>query len=99
MLATDGTLTASEIKGEGRRAKIAKNEVDVEGTDDDVEVDGDGKVIRVVVDGIVIIIDVLTKFEGRIEVGVSVKAEGVLVDGVFVLGEIQSDEHGDPHKE
>ena len=92
VLSTDGTLTAREVKGEGRRGKVAKNEIDVRGTVDAFEVDADGNIVSLVVDGVEIIVDALTEFEGDISVGASVKAEGVLVDGVFILGEIESDE-------
>ena len=90
VLQVDGTLLASEIKGEGRRATSSGSEVKIDGLVGAVNRDANGRVVSIVVDGLTVAVEALTRFEGSVREGVSVEVKGIVVDGVLLGGKIEA---------
>lgn len=99
LLSEDGSLLADEVKGEGRRARVAKSEVDFEGVVEEVNRNEAGDIVSIVVDGVEISIDVLTRTKGSIEVGVTVEIDGVVIDGTILAAEIEVERNRDDSDE
>jgi len=99
VLQADGTLLASEIKGEGRRATSSGSEVKLKGLVEVVNRDANGKVVSIVVDGFTVAVEALTRIKGTLEVGSSVEVKGIFSDGVFLAGKIEADEEGEAGQE
>ncbi|MCH7607622.1 MAG: hypothetical protein IIC94_03510 [Chloroflexi bacterium] len=93
-MAEDGSVLAAEVKGEGRKATKSKNEVKIRGVVEAVVVDEDGNVISITVNGIEVSIEVLTELKGTIDVGVSVRVEGIFVDGELHASEVKAPGRG-----
>ncbi len=88
VLQEDGTLLASEIRGEGRRATASGSEVDVEGLVDAVNRDENGRPVSIVVDGLTIAVEALTRIDGAPGQGSRVRVKGIVRDGLFLAGRI-----------
>ena len=97
-LQVDGTLLASEIKGEGRRATYSGSEVKFEGLVETVNRDAGGTIVSIVVDGLTVAVEALTNFEGTLAVGSSVEVKGIFNDGVFLAAKIEADEDGEANQ-
>lgn len=89
-MAEDGSVLASEVKGEGRKATKSKNEVKIGGLLEAVVLDEDGNVTSVTVNGVEVAVEPLTKIKGDLEVGGTVRVEGVFVSGVLHASEIKA---------
>ena len=89
LLTEDGSVLASEVKGKGRKATKSKSEVEIEGVVEEVILDADDNITGIVVNGVEVSIEALTKFKGTIEVGVTVRVEGIFDDGALLAGEVK----------
>ena len=98
VLQVDGTLLASEIKGEGRRATYSGSEVKLEGLVETVNRDAGGTIVSIVVDGLTVAVEALTNFEGTLAVGSSVEVKGIFNDGVFLAAKIEADVDGEANQ-
>ncbi|MCH7655091.1 MAG: hypothetical protein IIC95_03780 [Chloroflexi bacterium] len=93
-MAEDGSVLASEVKGEGRKATRSKNEVRIGGVVEALTLDEDGNVVSIVVNGMEVSIGPLTELKGTIDVGASVRVEGIFVDGELHAGEVKASGRG-----
>ena len=93
-MAEDGSVLAAEVKGEGRKATKSKNEVKIRGVVEAVVVDEDGNVTSITVNGIEVSIEVLSELKGTIDVGASVRVEGIFVDGELHASEVKAPGRG-----
>ncbi|MCH8973961.1 MAG: hypothetical protein IH869_02685, partial [Chloroflexi bacterium] len=89
-MAEDGSVLAAEVKGEGRKATKSKNEVKIRGVVEAVVVDEDGNVTSITVNGVEVAVGPLTKIKGGLEVGGTVRVEGVFVDGELHASEVKA---------
>ncbi|MCH8101961.1 MAG: hypothetical protein IIB28_02250, partial [Chloroflexi bacterium] len=85
----DGTILAAEIKGEGRRSSGSNSETRVRGVLETINRDEDGNVTSVVVNGLEIPVDVLTRHDIDLEEGGNIEVRGIISDGVFIAGRIK----------
>ena len=96
VLLSDGSIPAGELKGSGRRTTASGTEVEVEGLLDEINLDEDGNIVSVVVDGLTIDVEALTELEGTLEVGREVEIEGIIGDDGFLASKIEGDgDNGD----
>ena len=87
---TGGVLRANKV--ETKKPQKAKQEFDEFGFSGIVEIierDGAGVLLSFMVNGKKIAVEDLTKMEGDVEVGATVKLEGIVVDGVLLASEIK----------
>ncbi|MCI0778826.1 MAG: hypothetical protein J4N32_02310 [Chloroflexi bacterium] len=89
-MAEDGSVLASEVKGEGRKATKSKNEVKIGGVVEAVVLDEDGNLTSITVNGVEVAVGPLTKIKGDVGVGGTVRVEGVFVDGTLHASEIKA---------
>ena len=89
-MAEDGSVLASEVKGEGRKATKSKNEVEIGGVVGQIVLDEDGNITAITVNGVEVTVDPLTKIKGDLEVDGTVRVEGVFVDGTLHASEIKA---------
>ena len=103
VLLPDGTLLAGEARGEGRRATSSGTEVKLRGPIEQIDLDENGNLVSIVVEGLTIVVEPLTRVEGTLEDQVTVEIKAVIIDGVFIgskidvqgRGEEDEDEDGD----
>ena len=96
VLLPDGSLLAEEIKGEGRKATSSGTEVKVKGLLEAVNRDQDNNIMSVVINGLTIALDPLTKVEGPLEEGLLVEVKGIISNGEFLAGKIEVSEDEGP---
>ena len=94
VLQPDGTLLAGEVKGEGRRSTSSGTEVKIEGPIEQIDLDLEGNVVSIVVEGLAIAVEPLTRVEGTLEVDVIAEVKAIIIDGVYVAGKIDVQESG-----
>ena len=91
VLNSDGSVLAQEVKGEGRRATASGTEVKVKGLIEQVNRDGDGNLVSLVVDGLPVGIGALTRVEGGLEPEIVVSIKGIISDGVFLARQVEAE--------
>ena len=91
-LQEDGTVLALELKARGRQAAASGTERKIEGLVEDIMRDQDGNIVAIIVDGETISVEALTRFEGLLEVGASVKVKGLEINGRFVANKVEGEE-------
>ena len=99
LLTGDGSVLASEVKGKGRKATKSKSEVEMRGVVEAVVLDADGNITGVIVNGVEVSIEALTKLKGTIEVGVRVRVEGIFDDGALLAAEVKARGRGEDDEE
>ena len=99
VLQSDGTVLASEVKGQGRKATASGTEVRVDGVVEQINRNQDGDIISLVVDGLTLGLDALTEVEGEIEPGVEVSIKGIISEGQFLASDVELQEEDDSPEE
>ena len=89
VIQADGSVLAAEIKGEGRRSSGSNSETRVRGVLETINRDEDGNVTSVVVNGLEIPVDVLTRQDIDLEVGDRIEVRGIISNGEFIAGRIK----------
>ena len=88
-----GVLQASKVEAkQTERAKDKLEEFEIKGTVEVVKRDDAGTLVGLVVDGMEVVAEYLTKLEGSIEAGDEIKVKGVVSDGVNLAREIEGPE-------
>lgn len=87
---SQGVLLASKAKVDGRKPKRVKpSKFDVEGLIEAVQLDANGNVVSVTVDGQEIATEALTRIKSALEVGLEVEVKGVVSDGRLIAEKIK----------
>ena len=87
LLQADGSLLAVKIEGKGRGKSRSENKAEIRGTVDDILDDG-----TLIIDGVPIIVSVLTDLDFDPEIGDSVKVEASLEpDGSLIAKEVEGE--------
>ncbi|MCH7713068.1 MAG: hypothetical protein IIC99_05550 [Chloroflexi bacterium] len=85
----DGSITAREIKGKGRKTGGKFSGAKVEGRVERVNRDESGRVISLVVDGLTVAVEALTETEIALEPGAQVEIDAIVIDGKFAAKKIE----------
>ncbi len=91
----EGTLQASKVESDGGAPEPAgPAEFKLEGQIEIVQRDDNGNIVNLVVNGLTVDVETLTRVEGTLEPGATVEIKGVLSGGALVASKIESDEEG-----
>ena len=88
-LLPDGSVSAQELKGEGRAATTSGTEVKIEGVIGRVNRNEAGDIESVVIDGLTLGVRALTEVEGTLEPGAEVSAKAIISNGTFLASRLE----------
>ncbi|MFP6636606.1 MAG: DUF5666 domain-containing protein, partial [Dehalococcoidia bacterium] len=80
----DGSITARNLVVKGRRATLGGVEARIDGLVEEMIRDRSGKSGAIVVHGVSISLDTLTRVKGNLAVGTRISAEAIIADGTLV---------------
>ena len=90
----NGNVLARSLRSEGRKATKSGTEAKVQGRVDRVNRNDDGSIRSVVVNGVTVALEALTKTDADLETGRSVEVEGILNNGQFVASKVAQKQRG-----
>ena len=94
LLGKDGAVLARSLRSQGRKDTGSGTEAKLEGRVDKVNRNDDGSIRSLVVNGVTVLVEALTETDTDLEIGGSVKIEGILSHGRFIASEVSQKRRG-----